>query len=177
MRSPISWMLMALLFVLSSAIADPVYRVVQEDGTLLYTSEPQPGAVEVMLDGTTKNAVPPLSSQTATRVKPLPATKAQPDVQISILSPAPEATIRDNQGNIVIKAQATANARGQYQLWLDGEAVKTNQTGIFALQNVDRGAHDYQVRFIDNKGKTLASSPQQTLYLHQASALINTNRQ
>ncbi|MEC7134744.1 MAG: DUF4124 domain-containing protein, partial [Pseudomonadota bacterium] len=36
-----------------------------------------------------------------------------------------------------------------------------------------RGAHTYKVELTNNTGKTLASSPLQTLYLHQASALIN----
>ncbi|NMH59772.1 DUF4124 domain-containing protein [Alteromonas ponticola] len=177
MRRSAYWAVAVSLLVVNKVDADPVYKVVQEDGTVLYTNEPQQGAEEVTLADTTKNAVPALSSQTRAQPALQPPPKNKPDVQVSILSPAPEATIRDNQGNLLIKAQASANARGRYQLWFDGAALETNQSGIFSLEGINRGAHDYQVKFIDNKGKTLASSPQQTLYLHQASALINTNRQ
>jgi hypothetical protein len=40
---------------------------------------------------------------------------------------------------------------------------------------VDRGAHTIKVNFLDNSGKILASSKQQTFYLQKASALINAN--
>ncbi|MCW8091727.1 DUF4124 domain-containing protein [Alteromonas sp. ASW11-130] len=173
----INWTVLVTLFVFSSASADTLYKVVQEDGTILYTDEPQQDAEKVELDETTQNAVPTLTTQSGQKPTLKSMQKVRPRVQISILSPAPEATIRNNQGHVLVKANATPNVSGRYQLWFDGEAVKTNQTGQFSLNNVNRGAHEYQVKFIDNKGKTLASSSLQTLYLHQASALINNKRQ
>lgn len=162
---------------LPCAIADPVFKVVQKDGTVLFTDEPQQGAEEIELNENTRNAVPALATKpTQSIVKPTPK-KTEPKIEITILTPKPEATIRNNQGNVLIAAQTNTNADGLYQLWFDGEAIKSNQTGEFSLNNIYRGAHEYQVKFIDNTGKTLALSPLQTLYLHQASILNNNNRQ
>ncbi len=172
-----SFIFLTSFLALSGATADPVFKVVQKDGTVLYTDEPQQGAEEIQLDETTQNAVPALATKPIKRIVEPPAKQTTPDIEVNILTPEPEATIRSNQGNVIIKAQANTKAEGLYQLWFDGEAIKSNQTGHFKLDNIYRGAHDYQVKFIDNKGKTLASSPEQTLYLHQASILLNNNRQ
>ena len=43
------------------------------------------------------------------------------------------------------------------------------------LENVERGEHHIEVRLVGQSGKILASSGQQTFYLHKASALINAN--
>ena len=61
------------------------------------------------------------------------------------------------------------------KLVFDNEVVKTQSKNQFQLENVNRGAHTIQVNFLDNSGKTLALSKQQTFYLHKASALINAN--
>ena len=159
----------------SSMAVGQVYKVVQEDGTVLYTDDPVAGSEPLEFDDATQNV--------STALSPTPPTsqntndnKQQPDYQVSISSPGPEATIRDNNGNLTIRAQKTPpNAPVRYQLVFDGEARKTNTSGVFALTGVNRGAHHYQVNLVDNKGKTLASTQSQTLYLHQASVLINNN--
>ena len=75
----------------------------------------------------------------------------------------------------VLGEGAVHMAGGRFQLWFDGSIAETNATGMFHLSGINRGAHDYYIEWIDNKGKTLASTEKQTLYLHQASALINNN--
>lgn len=164
-----------LIALFSSVAIGQVYKVVQEDGTVLYTDDPAEGSEPIEFSDATQNVstalTPPASSQTQSQTD-----KKQPDYQVSIRSPAPEATIRDNNGNVTIRAQKTpVNAPVRYQLIFDGEARQTNNSGVFALTGVNRGAHDYQVNLLDNKGKTLASTQSQTLYLHQASVLINNN--
>lgn len=165
-----------LLIALWSSIAvGQVYKVLQDDGTVLYTDDPVEGSEPIEFNDATQN----VSTALARPMPPQPqgqTEKKQPDYQVSISSPAPEATIRDNSGNVTIRAQKTPpNAPARYQLIFDGEARQTNTSGVFALTGVNRGAHEYQVNLLDNKGKTLASTQSQTLYLHQASVLINNN--
>ncbi|GGW93022.1 DUF4124 domain-containing protein [Alteromonas halophila] len=167
------WLL--LFGLLSSVATAQVYKVVQEDGTVLYTDDPVAGSEQIEFDDATRNVATPLA--TPTPPKPSPADdKEKPQYNVSISTPQPEATIRDNRGNVTIRAQKTpANAAVRFQLVFDGKARQTNNSGVFALTGVNRGAHNYQVKLLDNKGKTLASTPSQTLYLHQASVLINNN--
>jgi hypothetical protein len=153
-----------------------IYQVKQRDGSILFTDSPSTDAAPVTFSSHTKNVVNPPSfslpaAQLGADTQPSPAHYA-----VDIASPAPDATIRDNSGNVTIRAIQPKRPYGpQYQLLLNGNIEDTNTTGIFALQGLPRGAHTYQVKVIDNKGKTLASSEVRTLFLHQASVLINNN--
>ncbi len=171
-----------LLITLSSfMVSGQVYKVVKEDGSVLYTDDPVAGSEPVEFSEATQNVsatlkpARPLAQQQQKQQKQQ-QKEAQPDFQVSITSPAPEATIRDNSGNLTIRAQMSPqDIPARFQLVFDGEPLQTNISGVFALSGVNRGAHDFQVNLLDNKGKTLASTPSQTLYLHQASVLINNN--
>ncbi|WP_218312800.1 DUF4124 domain-containing protein [Alteromonas antoniana] len=159
-------------------MAQDVYKVVKEDGTVLYTDTPVKGSESVTMPPSTENvsesiADPAIVKPSATNSS---ARKDKVEYSVSITTPQPEATIRNNLGNFTITSTATpANAGGRFQLWFDGSVAETNATGMFHLSGINRGAHDYYIEWIDNKGKTLASTEKQTLYLHQASALINNN--
>lgn len=166
------WLLLLPVLITGSVTAQTIYKVVQADGTILYTDTPQEGASQVELQGNTSNVTDSLPTP---QVKPQPAKKPTPRYTVTITSPEPEATIRNNQGNITISASTTPAFRGRYRLTFDDQSAKINNAGIFSLTGIERGAHTYHIDIIDNKGKTLASTPSQTLYLHQASALINTN--
>ena len=170
--------LLLLIAVTTPAMAQEVYKVVKDDGTVLYTDTPVKGSESVTMRPSTENvsgsiADPSLLKRSAASNN---ADKNKVDYSVSITTPQPEATIRNNLGNFTITSTATpAKAGGRFQLWFDGSALETNSTGIFQLTGINRGAHDYYIEWIDNKGKTLASTEKQTLYLHQASALINNN--
>lgn len=150
-----------------------IFKVVNEDGSVTYTDTPPPNAETVELDIKTRNVVSAIKTPKTQKVQ---VKKKKPNYSVSITSPAPEATLRDNAGNIVIKAeQNSAEKAPLYRLIFDGAPVKSNSSGIFKLEGVHRGAHTYKVELTNNTGKTLASSPTQTLYLHQASVFINNN--
>lgn len=162
------------LFLSTTGQAGTIYKVVLADGTVMYTDQPTAQAEEVKLPASTDNRAAALA-----KPKPAPlntSTSKPASYTLSIVSPAPEATIRNNAGNISIQSQATPPLKsGLYELWLNGTRMATNTTGQFSLQGLDRGAYTYFVKLLDNKGKSLASTPQQTFYLHKASAQINAN--
>ncbi len=159
-------------------VAQDVYKVVKEDGTILYTDSPIKGSESVTLPPSTENVSESIANPAILSRPSSGDNSSEDDIEysISITTPEPEATIRNNLGNFTITSTATpADAEGSYQLWFDGSVVDSNSTGMFHLSGINRGAHNYYVEWIDNKGKTLASTEKQTLYLHQASALINNN--
>ncbi len=94
---------------------------------------------------------------------------------VFIRSPEAEQTLRDNAGGVKISVSVLPKKSGKFQLILDGQIFKTQSKSQFQLESVDRGAHTIKVNFLDNSGKILASSKQQTFYLQKASALINAN--
>jgi hypothetical protein len=158
----------------STTSSSPVYKVKQADGTILYTDNPSPKSDTVEFEAKTQNVV----SSPSTPKPVLAQTTKSKEVayKVVIASPAPEATLRNNAGNFTIRAnQPTSVKAPRYQLIFDGALLQSNTTGVFTLNGINRGEHQYKVELTDNKGKTLASSALQTLFLHQASALINSN--
>ncbi|CAI4150878.1 conserved hypothetical protein [Alteromonas macleodii] len=157
----------------SAAATSPmtIYKVVGKDGSVTYTNKPQQNAEPLAFDVKTQNVV------TAAKVTPPPPAKPaapKPNYRVVIKSPAPEATIRNNLGEFTISAaQPGAPKAPIYRLIFDDAPLASNSSGVFKLTGIHRGAHTYKVELTNNTGKTLASSPLQTLYLHQASALIN----
>jgi len=145
-----------------------IYKVVGKDGSVTYTDKPQQNAEALAFDVKTQNVV------TAAKATPPPPPKPvapKPNYRVEIKSPAPEATIRNNLGELTISAAQTGAPKAPiYRLIFDDAPLASNTSGVFKLSGIHRGAHTYKV---NNTGKTLASSPLQTLYLHQASALIN----
>ncbi|WP_164078380.1 DUF4124 domain-containing protein [Alteromonas facilis] len=157
----------------ATVYARTVYKVVAADGTVTYTDQPVPGSTPVHLNKV--NTSQPLARvNSATAPNTAAKTEKPIDYTLTITSPQDEATIRDNNGKFNINAQLTPAAPGgRYQLIFDGQNVGESDTGNFELSNVVRGQHRFKVEYTDNKGKVLASSPSQTLFMHQASALIN----
>ena len=148
-----------------------IYKVVGKDGSVTYTDKPQQNAEALAFDVKTQNVV------TAAKATPPPPPKPvapKPNYRVEIKSPAPEATIRNNLGELTISAAQTGAPKAPiYRLIFDDAPLASNTSGVFKLSGIHRGAHTYKVELTNNTGKTLASSPLQTLYIHQASALIN----
>jgi hypothetical protein len=158
----------------SNSTSAPVYKVKQADGTVLYTDTPSPESDTVEFDTKTQNVVS--SPSTPKSILAQTAKSKTKTYKVIIVSPAPNATLRNNAGNFTIRAnQPTSVKAPRYQLIFDGALLQSNTTGVFTLNGINRGEHQYKVELTDNKGKTLASSALQTLFLHQASALINSN--
>lgn len=149
--------------------AGKIYKTVHQDGSITYSDQPSDGATEVKLNvptSTFQSMAPPVSP--VVQMKP----KAQVSYIISILTPEPEATLRNNVGELSIGAAIEPKVGGFYQLHINDQ-VHESATGLFRLVDMERGAYQYSVKFIDNSGKVIASSESRNVYLHQASALIN----
>lgn len=162
----------AVLFTVFSSLcaAQQIYKVKKENGDIVFTDMPAANAEVVELDTINTVAMPVTKPAPMKRV----VTSSLPtNLVLTIVSPAPEATIRNNNGVVKIQAKLSDNAKGRYELLLNDQVIEQNSTGVFSLKNLDRGAYQFSVRFIDNTGKTLALTQQQTFYLHKASALIS----
>jgi hypothetical protein len=167
-----------LLLLCISVSAQVVYKTIKADGSVVYSDVPSDGAVPVNLSSMNTVVVPTLNnaaSQTTSQLNPIKKLSPEVQYQVFILSPAAGQTLRDNSGAVTIHAELAPQNSGKFQLVIDNKIVKTQLKSKFQLENVHRGAHTIQIDFLDNSGKILASSNQQTFYLHKASALINAN--
>ncbi|MGB2426768.1 MAG: DUF4124 domain-containing protein [Alteromonas sp.] len=155
--------------LMASVNAHTTYKVVAADGSVTYTDTPVPGSVPVNLGKVT------VAEPLAVPTPPPPATRVEQvsQLDIRVIAPAPKATIRNNLGEVSISSAIDPRVPGRFELVMNGDAIQSNTSGTFQLSNVDRGEHNYQIHFINNTGKILASTPMQTFYMHRASALIN----
>lgn len=155
----------------ASSSSMTIYKVVGEDGSITFTDKPKENAEPLEFDGKTQNVVTAAKVPTPPPLKP---KAPSPNYRVVLKHPAPEATIRNNLGELTISAEQTGAPKAPiYRLIFDDAPFASNSSGVFKLSGIHRGAHTYKVELTNNTGKTLASSPMQTLYLHQASALIN----
>ncbi|MEP0357684.1 MAG: DUF4124 domain-containing protein [Paraglaciecola sp.] len=169
--------IISLLLLCITASANVIYKTVKEDGTVVYSDIPTKGAASVNLSGVNSAVIPTLNgSNTKPNVnKPYKKPEKVITYTVSILNPVAEQTIRNNAGELNVKAQVFPETSGQYKLFVDNQLVSTKSSGSFRLESLERGAHEIEVKFLNNSGKILASSDTQTFFLHKASALFTPN--
>jgi hypothetical protein len=153
----------------ANSLNQQVYKTIHSDGTLTYSDKASKDAEAIVLSAPTstfESNVPALKPLLQT------AQKLGVNYKLSILSPQNDATIRSNIGELFISASIEPRVGGFYQMHINGK-VHQSGAGMFALRDMERGAYEYSVKFINNSGKLIASSEVRKVYLHQASALIN----
>ncbi len=104
--------------------------------------------------------------------------------RLAILQPVPDATIRNNAGNmrVVVQLEPELATKQGHRLSVSVSGVVQAAEAVhmaegqwgFALSNIDRGTHQIQVSVQDEKGEVLIESAPVTVYLHRTSALLRT---
>jgi hypothetical protein len=140
-----------------------VYRSVGEDGSIVFSDSPSPGAEKVEIRETQTIEAPPPPNFVYERPQPAAAAYAR----VAIVDPADDAQIRENTGNLTVAVAVEPGLSGMDQvvLLMDGlEAAAGRQTS-FSLQNVDRGTHALSAVVRSPDGKTLSTSPTVTFHM------------
>lgn len=158
-----------------------IYKIVKPDGSVIYSDKPVAGATEFKLKGSLN-----LSAPTATTSKPQIKTTAKTSAknsktatavnyQLTLTSPANDATVRSNEGKATITASFTPDAQGVFQLYLNDVMVQQSPQPQFQLNGLSRGEYQIKINYLDQTGKLLASTPPSTFYLQKVSALLRPN--
>lgn len=154
--------------VSGSALAQQIYRSVDEHGNVVFSDQPPPPGQqgEQVELGELNTAAPP-----APRPRPAPEPKKAEPAQepaVTITSPANETTIAMGPGNFSVsgRAEPPLGPGEQLQLFMDGEAVGPPQAGAnWGLQGVLRGPHDLVIRRVTSSGKAIAESDPVRVYV------------
>lgn len=165
---------LVLLLALATAEAEaaPIYKTTDAEGNVVYTDDPQGRPAEVVdlpdltiVPGTQLTGPAPGSAQAR--------EEEVPPLELELLAPAQEATVRSNTGDVEVVARVNRSpAEGdRFEVLIDGTVRGRNAGGTFALTGIDRGAHQVLVRLVDASGEVVAESPQHTFFLHQRSRL------
>jgi len=160
--------LLACLSLQAIAASATIYVWRNEQGVLVFSDSPRPGAEEITVNESNIATSPSID----TSVLDITPQKIPNSYQLEITQPKQNETIRDNTGSVYITGLVKPLFKQGYkiQLYLDNKKYQTPQTrAIYILRNINRGEHQVQMKLIDNKGKVIAESQVITFYMHRAS--------
>lgn len=161
--------LIVILTLLTSnvfATSAKIYVWRNENGVLVFSDSPKPGAEEIEIKE------PNTASSIDTSVLDLKPKVIQDDYQVVINQPAENATIRDNTGSVYVAGRIKPIFKKglKIQLYLDDKLYEKAQPhSMFVLRNIDRGEHIIKMKLLNEKGKVIALSKPVTFYMHRAS--------
>ena len=162
---------MIALLVGVYSVQAQIYKIVNPDGTVTYSDQPQSGAEEVQVQELqTYEAPTDLPTLTAEG-----ATPAYPEYEVfEVSKPAHDETLRDNGGYVAIQITLKPGLFRDHTvaIYMDGEDLGGSGRGTsITLQNVDRGSHTVHAVIRDQDGKEIERTQGVTFHLHRTSVL------
>ncbi|MDO9622405.1 MAG: DUF4124 domain-containing protein [Pseudomonas sp.] len=162
--------LLLCLLLISVPAAAQVYTYIDAEGNRVFTDKPrQANAERIQLAPTNEIRNEPRVQAPAVVPPMAPALGYQ---MLRILVPHPDATIRDNAGNLIVTAtsEPALHSGHSFRLLLDGQVVgATGRSPVFPLENIDRGTHQLAVEIVDSQGRTVERTPSQPLHMQRIS--------
>jgi len=156
-------LLLALLLLPLSGLAQAVYRTTDAQGNVVFTDSPPANATPA-----DRVEIRPTNTVQPPQIPPRPASENTPNAgmdvalyTLTITEPANETTFPMGPGDfsVSVNVSPTLGSAENLQLFIDGAPQGKPQRGsTWSLTNVNRGQHDLTVGVIDDSGKTLAIS-------------------
>ncbi|CAM3063842.1 DUF4124 domain-containing protein [Vibrio mytili] len=176
------------LLYASTASTQIAYTWEDENGVIHFSDTPNQRSKAIALPDLEAAAPAPevestesLSLDTNTLSEPKPEAQQEseqpPALQLTMLTPTHDETIRSSRGliNIQLEANRKLGIGEQLQLLLDGSPYGAPQNRFtWQLKNIDRGTHTLSVQ-AKRSGKLIASTSPITVHLHRASVKPTAN--
>jgi hypothetical protein len=158
--------LLLCLLLLSLPAAAQVYTYIDAEGNRVFTDKPRQGNAELIQLAPT-NGMHSDTHESPPEAAP-PSAPALSYQMLRILVPQPDATIRDNAGNLIVTAtsEPSLHSGHSFRLLVDGQATgEPGRSPVFPLENIDRGTHQLAVEIVDALGRTVERTPNQPLHM------------
>lgn len=141
-----------------------IYRSVGEDGSIVFSDKPSPGAKKVEIEETQTIEAPPPPSFVYERRQ---QQESNVYSRLAIVDPANDAQIRENTGNVTVSVAVEPSLLGSDRLVLlmDGREAGTGTQTTFSLENVDRGTHELTAVVLGSDGSARMSSTPVTFHM------------
>ncbi|KTD00828.1 DUF4124 domain-containing protein [Fluoribacter gormanii] len=165
---------LSLMMVICASYAAQIYRWTDSQGNVHFSDTPHEGAEIVTIpDSQSFSSPAPSNSQTSTQE---PEQTDHNDTvklkhsytTIAIAEPANGATVRNNQGFVMVTAQIEPDLHpgDKLQLLYDDVALGEPQTNItFEINGMYRGSHSLAVQVLDAEGNVIDKSEAITIYV------------
>jgi hypothetical protein len=160
------WLILAAPLVL----AQPIYKVVDEDGNVTYTDQRPSDEAQPM-------ELPELNVlDSRTPVAPMAGDSEESEVEplrLSFTSPENEENIfgTGNTLSVALESNIDLPPTALIVLYLDGQAQDPIQSMTYTFDFVPRGEHTLRAELQTNSGRVLAETETITFYMRQASRL------
>lgn len=167
-------LLFILLFILSVTVGAATKKIHvwrDKDGVLVFSDTPNPNPNTPSKEITLNDDVITIKTENTDIFNRPPAKPKAITYKIEITTPTHEETVRDNTGSVHVTSRVMPSFKSGHKvkLLMDGKLVEKPQaSSVFALRNVDRGAHTVQVVLLNDKGKQIAASESVTFFMHRA---------
>ena len=170
LRPPLILPFLFLLGFSVQGLSEAVYKVVDENGNITYTDQPQaPSALKPV-------KLPPINPVSSPPIKPAANSSLEPSTETGgtaqahnagepvgysravILSPRNNQLILHNQVNLIIQLglEPQLQAGHQIQFWHNGQPLGLPvQATAYQLDNIERGAHRLGATVLDARGRSL----------------------
>jgi len=171
------WLLLCLLVPLTAHAE--IYRWVDEAGNVVYSDQPHKGATKVQLPGITTYRSPSPAAGAGAKANKQANQAAATDYGVTIVKPADNGTVRNNNGDVDIQVTVEPplnwQAGQRLAVSLDSDSGHSTATSThFQLRNVDRGTHALHVWVVGANGQELSPKSTVTFFMHRAVAKPQT---
>ncbi|MCF6217504.1 MAG: DUF4124 domain-containing protein [Gammaproteobacteria bacterium] len=172
-------MLSFALFILATPCSAEIYKSVDDEGNVTYGDRPtanQESQIVKPLPISTYSSTyrPPNKQTVSNQENNNKKTKTINYTQLLITQPQDDTALRSNSGQVTIITKTTppldTKAGHKIEITLDGERTATSDNGMVILEGLSRGTHSLSATIIDENGKVLATSANQTFHLLRSSA-------
>ncbi|MEE8514744.1 MAG: DUF4124 domain-containing protein [Gammaproteobacteria bacterium] len=158
-------------FILSFSVSAVVYRWVDENGHVVYSDRPQPGAQVLEEKDVQTVDAPPVE---LIRPKSDAKTSAKNGFagykRVAVMSPQNDEPVRENAGNVTVSVTLEPGLQTKLghklALFVDGAQISEPGTATqFQLNNMNRGAHTLEAKVIGADGSVIKSSSLVTFHM------------
>ena len=175
------WPTLATLCLLLCGLLQPalaaVYKTTDAEGNVEFTDVPPnptegaAQALELPAGNVYQPSAAPLPAAANANEEELPEQVRYE--RLSITSPANDAAIRENAGNVTVFTRVKPDLQEGHkvQVLLDGQPWPITSQGAIAMTNVDRGTHTLTAQVLGEDNQVLISSDPVTFHMQRISVL------
>lgn len=160
-------------FLMINVAHAQIYKWIDSQGVVHFSDKPHPGSEQIIIPNVPGYS-PPVGQNTGSQQNQEQQSTAQEEqnqyTKIAIIQPLNEATIRNNQGFVLVAVEMEpALADGDnLQLVFDGAPMGEPQPNlVFQLNGIYRGKHTLAVQIINSEGEVLLTSENITIFMHR----------
>lgn len=154
------------LFALN-ALADTIYKSTDAQGRVIYSDQPQPGAVE-------QRQLPSINTMEPSEPQAYPRQTREPepaviDYRVRIDAPEPETSVPPGQRDLTISVSveprlAQGHALAYFQ---NNELLLETRQAQLVIEEIFRGTHILEVAVLNEDGEVLSRSEPVVVHVHR----------